>query len=70
MPDRFSNALLAALNEAVEAKESDWNSIAALLRAPIDAADSRPQTTAHVPAPENRFAATISSCMARVREGR
>jgi len=70
MPDRFSSALLAALNESVEVKESDWNSIAAVLRAPIDPPDVRPQQTAYAPASENRFAATISSGMARVREGR
>jgi len=32
MPDRFSNALLIALNESAALKESDWNFIAALLR--------------------------------------
>jgi hypothetical protein len=70
MPDRFSSALLAALNDSVEVKESDWNSIAAVLRGPIDAPDIRLRKTVDAPASENRFAATISSGMARVREGR
>jgi hypothetical protein len=68
MPDRFSNALLAALNESVELKESDWNSIAAVLRGPMEPAATR--QAPHVSASENRFAATISSGMAKVRAGR
>jgi len=65
MPDSFSSALLAALNEAAELKESDWNSIAAVLRGPMEPANAR--ETGHVAAPENRFAATISSGMAKAR---
>jgi hypothetical protein len=92
MPDRFSRALLAALNESVEVKESEWNAIAAVLRAPIDPSEIGPQESVFTPArerrlaataptldrrfaevapvSENRFAATISCCMARLREGR
>ena len=72
MPDSFSNALLAALNEAVEGKESDWNSIAAVLRGPVEAAASRPQAHANPSeVTENRFAEAISSGMAKAaREGR
>jgi hypothetical protein len=70
MPDRFSNALLAALNESAEVRDSDWNSIADVLRAPISATCSRPQMSIDAPFSENRFAATIGSCMARVRDGR
>jgi len=70
MPDGFSNALLAALNEAVEVDESDWNSIASVLRAPIDRSETRPRATASIPVSENRFAATISCGMARAREAR
>jgi hypothetical protein len=72
MPDSFSNALLAALNEAVEVKESDWNSIAAVLRGPAEAGAGRPQAPANPrDVTENRFAETISSGMAKAaREGR
>jgi hypothetical protein len=70
MPDRFSSGLLAALNDSVEVRESDWNSIAAVLRGPINPPDTRRQETTYAVASENRFAATISSGMARVREGR
>jgi hypothetical protein len=71
MADRFTSALLAALNEAAEVKEGDWNSIEAVLRAPVGR-----QASGALPAqgsgslPENRFAATISSGMARIRSGR
>jgi hypothetical protein len=68
MSDRFTDALLAALNESAEAREGDWDSIAAVLRVPIASADA--PTQGAVPASENRFAATVSSCMAKIREGR
>ena len=68
MSDRFTDALLAALNESAEAKESDWDSVAAVLREPVASADAPTQDA--VSASENRFAATVSSCMARIREGR
>jgi hypothetical protein len=70
MSDKFTDALLTALNESTEVQESDWNSIAAVLRGPIAAADDRPQVTIHPPASENRYAATVSSCMAKIRAGR
>ncbi|KRQ94753.1 hypothetical protein CQ12_04290 [Bradyrhizobium jicamae] len=70
MSDRFTSALLTALNEAAEVKESDWTSIEAVLRGPVAAADAQTQVAVYPPDPENRFAATVSSCMARVREGR
>lgn len=70
MSDRFTSALLAGLNEAAEVNESDWASIAAVLRGSVVAADAPTQIPVYPPAPENRFAATVSSCMARVREGR
>ena len=91
MTDKFTSALLAALNESAEMKESDWNSIEAVLRQPIDAVDpiekndAADQGAAIEPAEpvdvewqtapqfperqdgENRFAATISSGMAKIR---
>ena len=70
MSDRFTDALLAALNEAAEEDESDWDSIAAVLRGPVAPADAQTQEAVDPPASENRFAATVSSCMARIREGR
>ena len=68
MTDKFSNALLAALNESAELKEGDWNSIASVLRGPVE--PTAAGAMAHAPAPENRFAATISFGMAKVRAGR
>ena len=47
MPDRFSSGLPAALNDSVEVKESDWNSIAAVLRGPINPPDTRRQETTY-----------------------
>jgi hypothetical protein len=69
MSDKFTDALLKALNESTEVNESDWNSIAAVLRGPAVAA-APSQETICAPAPENRYAATVSSCMAKIREGR
>ena len=65
MPDMFSSELLAALNELVGVKGDEQNSIAAVLRGPLHLTDRPSQE--REPASENRFAATISSCMARVR---
>jgi hypothetical protein len=70
MSDKFTDALLKALNESTEVKESDWNSIAAVLRGPTVAAAAPSQETICLPASENRYAATVSSCMAKIREGR
>lgn len=69
MSDKFSNALLAALNASVEVKEGDWDSIAKVLRGSVNtidegSEDTEPQT------PENRFAATVSTYMAKVRAHR
>jgi hypothetical protein len=66
MPDIFSSELLAALNELVGVKDNEQNSIAAVLRGPLALTDlpSQERETAS----ENRFAATISSGMARVRD--
>jgi len=68
MPDSFSNALLAALNQSVELKERDWRSIEAVLRGPVQPADTRP--TGSIATSEDRYAATVSSGMAKVRAGR
>ena len=96
MTDKFTSALLAALNESGEVKESDWRSIEAVLRGPLEqpapleaikpvdqvapvepvdpfeaAAPSEAAVTAPRPATpwtaENRFAAMISSGMAKIR---
>jgi hypothetical protein len=69
MPERFMSAVLAALNESAEVKESDWKSIEAVLRGAAGPADAEMQG-AGSQISENRFAATVSSCMARVRSGR
>ena len=65
MPDLFSSELLAALNELVGVKESEQNSIPAAVRGPLALADVA--SLDRDAASENRFAATISSVMARVR---
>lgn len=68
MTDRFMSAVLAALNESAEVKESDWNSIERVLRGSLDSIDVQPQM-AGLHTAENRFAATISSGMAKIRSG-
>jgi hypothetical protein len=96
MTDKFTSALLAALNDSAEIKESDWNSIEAVLPQPVEAADPTAEHDAvdrdaaidaveptepvdlgwqaprfpERPDGENRFAATISSGMAKIRSGR
>lgn len=68
MADKFTSALLAALNESAEINESDWNAIEPVPRAPIDPVE----VELHAAGPlvsENRFAATISSVMAKIRSG-
>jgi hypothetical protein len=69
MPDRFMSAVLTALNESAEVKQSDWQSIEAVLRGAVAPADVELQG-AGPRISENRFAATVSSCMARARSGR
>lgn len=64
MPDRLTSALLAALNESTEIKESDWLQLERALRG--DGADSRRGVEPNAGS-ENRFAATICSGMAKVR---
>lgn len=68
MPDRFTSALLAALNDSAVVKESDWDSIAEVLRVPADPIDIEAPSEGS-PDPENRFAATVSCFMAKVRSG-
>ena len=64
MTGRFFNAVLAALNESREAKEDDWSSIEAVLREPANpvVVDLGERLIS-----ENRFAAAVSSGMAKVR---
>ena len=66
MPDRLTSALLAALNESTEIKESDWQQLERVLRGRLDAGDGRPAAEPRTGS-ENRFAATICSGMAKVR---
>ena len=66
MTDRFMSAALAALNQSAEVDESDWNSIEAVLRGSVDPVDVEPRAV-RPQVSENRFAATISSGMAKVR---
>ncbi|MEH2515774.1 hypothetical protein V1279_001347 [Bradyrhizobium sp. AZCC 1610] len=66
MPDRLTSALLAALNESTEIKESDWLQLERALRGQSDGVDSGPDADPET-GPENRFAATVCSGMAKVR---
>jgi hypothetical protein len=66
MPDRLTSALLAALNESTEIKESDWLQLERALRGQSDGVDSRPDADRETGS-ENRFAATVCSGMAKVR---
>jgi hypothetical protein len=67
MSDRFTTALLAALNESTEFKDSGWNSIEEALRCgPRDPA-SRPPALKQATVDENRFAATICLGMGKGR---
>ena len=66
MPDRLTSALLAALNESTEIKDSDWLQLERALRGQLDGADRGPDVEPKAD-PENRFAATVCSGMAKVR---
>jgi hypothetical protein len=81
MTDKFTRALLAALNQSAEQMEADWSSLEAVLRKPfdsvgspveidppIDPADVAPQA-AEPQVRENRLATTIVSGMAKIRAG-
>ena len=69
MTDRFMSAALAALNQSAEVEERVWNSIEAVLPRPVGLVDVSLKV-AGSQVSENRFAATISSGMARIRSGR
>jgi hypothetical protein len=66
MPDRLTSALLAALNESTEINESDWLQLERALHGQLDGVDRRPDVEPQA-SPENRFAATVCSGMAKVR---
>ena len=66
MSDRLTSALLAALNESTEIKDSDWRELEWALRGQLDGVESRPGVEPKTGS-ENRFAATICSGMAKVR---
>ncbi|WP_143039611.1 MULTISPECIES: hypothetical protein [Bradyrhizobium] len=68
MSDRITSELLFALNNSIEIKENDWNSIEDVLRRRVVPTASRPSSDVVVP--ENRFAATVSSGMAKLRSAR
>ena len=68
MPDNFTSALLAALNNSAEIKAGDWASIEAVLRPSQGASDGGQQSLGF--SPENRLAATVSSGMAKIRARR
>lgn len=70
MSDRLTSALLAALNESTEIKESDWLTLERALRGQLDRRDSLPPTEPNAGLEnrsENRFAATVCSGMAKIR---
>ena len=64
--DRLTSALLVALNESTEIKESDWLKLERALRSQLDRSDQEPGQELR-PASENRFAATVCSGMAKIR---
>jgi hypothetical protein len=66
MPDRLTSALLAALNESTEIRDSDWLQLERALRGPLHEVDRRPDVEPKTSS-ENRFAATVCSGMAKVR---
>lgn len=68
--DRLTSALLAALNESTEIKESDWLTLERALRGQLDRLDSLHPTERNAgleSRSENRFAATVCSGMAKIR---
>ncbi len=73
MADRFTSALLAALNDSAEVQESDWNSLVEILRASREASGVAPKSVEPAAslkqfvASENRLAETVVSYMAKVR---
>jgi hypothetical protein len=69
MPQRITDVLLSAFNDSTELRESDWRSIEEVLRGRFDSAEILPKPS-KPDVSENRFAATISSGMARIRAGR
>ncbi|QHO78409.1 hypothetical protein ACH79_43330 [Bradyrhizobium sp. CCBAU 051011] len=64
--DKLTSALLAALNESTEIKESDWLKLERALHGQSDRDDNQPGSELKT-APENRFAATVCSGMAKIR---
>jgi hypothetical protein len=66
MPDRLTSALLAALNESTEIKQSDWLQLERALRGQSDRVDGEAFSELKSGS-ENRFAATVCSGMAKVR---
>jgi hypothetical protein len=66
MSAKFMSAVLAALNESSVVAESDWNSTEAPPNKPIDLPEDSLQTGEALGS-ENRFAVTVSSCMAKIR---
>lgn len=68
MPDKFMSAVLAALNESAELTESDLNPIEPAPAEPVDTVEAKPAGAA-LEGSAIRFAATVSSCMAKIRSG-
>jgi hypothetical protein len=64
MADSFTGALLAALNNSTVVKESEWAAVEAALRG--SETKLEPQRVV-LQTSENRFAATISSGLAKIR---
>ena len=66
MSAEFINAVLAVLNESVEFEEGDRNPSPTVPSGPADATDFALQAT-DPQSSEIRFAAIVSSCMAKIR---
>ena len=68
MPNRITSELLFLLNNLAEVKEHEWNEIEVVMRPGSIQSISQPSSIAVVP--ENRFAATVCSGLAKFRSVR
>jgi hypothetical protein len=69
MPDDFTSALLALLNEATVVRENDCEAVEMVARREPSAFASLELREIEPQAVENRFARTICSGMAKIRSG-
>jgi hypothetical protein len=68
MADKMISALLAALNESAEIKNSDWPQLQIILGSRFDCTDTLSESDVELNVRyENRFAAMVCSGMAKAR---